>query len=195
MTSTTTRHRWPKHDRPGACEWDDRCMQCGWLKRTPRPRPPCPGPAPARTSCVEPDCDQPVGRSDLMCSSHEQQLYRCSQCDARTGDPDIQICDACERLIQSGFAADRLRHGDDGLAAALTADLLDHAARELVSIADALAEADATDRAAWYRLTSMAVAGVQRDLDDIARRDPTINIPKRPLLGRDEQLADDEQEQ
>jgi hypothetical protein len=44
MTETTKRHRWPKHNNQGGrieCEYDDRCLDCGLLKRTPGPRPAC----------------------------------------------------------------------------------------------------------------------------------------------------------
>ena len=45
MTNTASkRHRWPKHDNHGGpieCEWDDRCQDCGLLKRTPGPRSAC----------------------------------------------------------------------------------------------------------------------------------------------------------
>ena len=42
--AASKRHRWPTHDNHGGrieCKWDDRCMDCGLLKRTPGPRPPC----------------------------------------------------------------------------------------------------------------------------------------------------------
>lgn len=40
MSATTKRHRWPKHPK-GECEYYDRCLDCGLLKRMPGPRPPC----------------------------------------------------------------------------------------------------------------------------------------------------------
>jgi len=41
MSETPKRHRWPKHDLAGECEYTDRCLDCGLLKRAPSPRPPC----------------------------------------------------------------------------------------------------------------------------------------------------------
>jgi hypothetical protein len=107
------------------------------------------------------------------------QTDRCMDCEARMDEKGV-ICDACHRRIQLGFAADRLRHGDDGLAAALTADLLDQAAHELAGIGQARAETSGNDKAgSWYRVHAGIVATVRDDLDEVAKKDPTLYFPER----------------
>jgi hypothetical protein len=74
MTSTASkRHRWPKHERVGECEYEDHCLDCGLLKRSTNPRPPCPG---TSTS----DDDYLTKLRENMADPNEAPWYSCQTC-------------------------------------------------------------------------------------------------------------------